>query len=118
MKLRNKKTGGIWDIPKMRHPIMQEDDISFFAYGRDEGRLFSYKSLAELNEEWEDYKEPRIEDESVRIKRYKNIVVSYDKVTGYLYIDDEETDEQLEVFCVQEEESRKGCKVADQANKS
>ena len=68
MKLRNKKTGGIWDIPKMRHPTMQEDDISFFAYGRDEGHLFSYKSLAELNEEWEDYapKEPLIKDEKIR----------------------------------------------------
>lgn len=54
MKLRNKKTGGIWDIPKMRHPTMQEDDISFFAYGGDGGHLFSYHSLAELNEEWED----------------------------------------------------------------
>ena len=72
MRLRNKKTGGIWDIPKMRHPTMQEDDISFFVYGRDEGHLFSYKSLAELNEEWEDYKptEPLInnipKDEKIR----------------------------------------------------
>lgn len=68
MRLRNKKTGEIWDIPKMRHPTMQEDDISFFVYGKDEGRLFSYKSLAELNEEWEDYKpkEPLIKDEKIR----------------------------------------------------
>lgn len=68
MKLRNKKTGGIWDIPKMRHPTMQEDDISFFAYGKDEGCLFSYHSLAELNAEWEDYKEPEplIKDAGMR----------------------------------------------------
>lgn len=68
MKLRNKKTGGIWDIPKMRHPTMQEDDISFFAYGKDEGCLFSYKSLAELNAEWEDYEpeEPLVEKGSHR----------------------------------------------------
>lgn len=68
MRLRNKKTGEIWDIPKMRHPTMQEDDISFFVYGRDEGHLFSYKSLAELNEEWEDYnpKEPLIKNEKIR----------------------------------------------------
>ena len=68
MRLRNKKTGGIWEIPKMRHPTMQEDDISFFVYGRDEGHLFSYKSLAELNKEWEDYKpkEPLIKDEKIR----------------------------------------------------
>ena len=68
MRLRNKKTGEIWDIPKMRYPTMQEDDISFFVYGTDEGHLFSYKSLAELNEEWEDYKpkEPLIKDEKIR----------------------------------------------------
>ena len=68
MKLRNKRTGGIWDIPKMRYPTMQEDDISFFAYGKDEGCLFSYHSLTELNEEWEDYKpaEPLIKDEKIR----------------------------------------------------
>lgn len=56
MRLRNKKTGEVWDIPKMRHLTMQEDDISFFVYDKDGGHLFSYKSLAELNEEWEDYK--------------------------------------------------------------
>lgn len=72
MKLRNKKTGGIWDIPKMRYPTMQEDDISFFAYGRDEGCLFSYKSLTELNEEWEDYKpaEPLFTEKLAQTFRY------------------------------------------------
>ena len=68
MRLRNKKTGGIWNIPKMRHPTIQEDDVSFFACDRDRGHLFSYKSLAEINEEWEDYKpvEPLIKDEKIR----------------------------------------------------
>lgn len=79
MKLRNKKTGGVWEIPKMRHPTCQEDDISFFAYGRYEGQLFSYKSLAELNEEWEDYvpKEPLIKDEKIR-----KVVRAWAKVNG------------------------------------
>lgn len=31
---------------------------------------------------------------------FKNVTVTYNKVTGYLYINDEETDEQLAVFCV------------------
>ena len=68
MKLRNKKTGEIWDIPKMRYPTIQADDISFFAMQGTNGILFSYKSLAELNEEWEDYKpaEPLIKDEKIR----------------------------------------------------
>lgn len=41
---------------------------------------------------------------SKHIERFKNVVVIYDKTTGYLYIDDEKTDEQLAVFYVQEEE--------------
>jgi hypothetical protein len=72
MKLRNKKTGKIWHMPRLRQPTVQEDDISFFAcigeHGCSRCELFSYKSLAELNEEWEDYKpaEPLIKDEKVR----------------------------------------------------
>lgn len=37
-------------------------------------------------------------DASNRIVTFKNVVVNYDKTTGYLYIDDKETDEQLAVF--------------------
>ena len=68
MKLRNKKTGEIYEIPKMRHQTVQEDDISFFVYKDNEGHLSSYKSLAELNADWEDYTsaEPLIKDEKVR----------------------------------------------------
>lgn len=35
---------------------------------------------------------------------FKNVKVTYDKNTGYLYIDDAKTDEQLAVFCVIEED--------------
>ena len=70
MKLRNKKTGKIWHMPRLRQPTVQEDDISFFAcigeHGCSRGELFSYKSLAELNEEWEDVAEPLIKDEKIR----------------------------------------------------
>lgn len=68
MKLRNKKTGKVWDIPKMRHPTCQEDDISFFVVQGSVGKLFSYRSIAELNADWEDYKpkEPLIKDEKIR----------------------------------------------------
>lgn len=68
MKLRNKKTGEIWNIPKERNLAVQEDDISFFAELGTNGKLFSYHSLAELNEEWEDCEptEPLIKDEKIR----------------------------------------------------
>ena len=51
MKLRNKKTGEIWDIGK----VLTCD-------------YPSYETLKQLNEDWEDYKpaEPRIEDEKVQ----------------------------------------------------
>lgn len=54
MKLRNKKTGEIFD--------WREDTMP---YGLG---LPHPKSLAELNEEWEDYKpaEPLIKDENIR----------------------------------------------------
>lgn len=41
---------------------------------------------------------------SEHIEKFKNVSVEYDKATGYLYIDDEESDEQLAVFCVIEED--------------
>lgn len=41
---------------------------------------------------------------SNHIEKFTNVTVTYDKETGYLYIDDEKTDEQLAVFYVQEEE--------------
>ena len=72
MRLRNKKTGKIWHMPRLRQPTVQEDDISFFAcigeHGCSMGELFSYKSLAELNADWEDYAptEPLIKDEKIR----------------------------------------------------
>ena len=43
MKLRNKKTGEIVDYKDFEYDL-----------------LSTYKSIAELNEEWEDYEEPKI----------------------------------------------------------
>lgn len=57
MKLRNKKTGEIWDIPHYKEITM------------DDGKnKYTYKSLAEVNENWEDYKpaEPPIDDKDIR----------------------------------------------------
>lgn len=67
MKLCNKTTKEIWDIPEWRTPAVQEGDICFFAELNGEGKLFSYKSLDDLNKEWEDYEpaEPIFDDEKV-----------------------------------------------------
>ena len=58
MKLRNKKTGEIgWlycdyiSVPKKMTVFSEDKDLS--------ARHWDYTSLAELNEEWEDYEEPK-----------------------------------------------------------
>ena len=55
MKLRNKKTGEIVEVESCNSTT---GTIGlFFAEGRECDR--AYSSLAELCEEWEDYKEPK-----------------------------------------------------------
>ena len=66
MKIRNKKTGEVFESFK-RGPI----DLYFYPNeykGGDDIERETYQSLAELNDEWEDYvpKEPLIKDEKVR----------------------------------------------------
>lgn len=66
MKLRNKKTGEIVDL------IGTERSCPYITINVDfhDGNpiAFDYTSLAELNEEWEDYtpQEPLIKDEKIR----------------------------------------------------
>lgn len=64
MKLRNKKTGEVSDLNSILLTQLVEETntaTSEFVKG-------NYYSLAELNEEWEDYepKEPLIKDEKIR----------------------------------------------------
>lgn len=66
MKLKNKKTGEVVEAFE-GGPV----DLYFYPNehkGRDEIDRKTYQSLAELNEEWEDYepKEPLIKDEKIR----------------------------------------------------
>lgn len=57
MKIRNKKTGRVVNF---RHIAFDEP--------KDDRENYSYSSLAQFNEEWEDYKpaEPLIKDEKIR----------------------------------------------------
>ena len=65
MKLRNKKTGEIVETDCMFGVSVPSTEF-FGCKSYDE--IAAYNSLAELNEEWEDYKpaEPLIEDEKIR----------------------------------------------------
>ena len=57
MKLRNKKTGEIYE-PTSRIGFAYEDASDCW--------MALYHSLAELNADWEDVKEPLIKDEKIR----------------------------------------------------
>ena len=57
MKLRNKKTGEIHEITEV--VPLHDMDKKFVIYSQTEGHNHAYKNLAELNEEWEDYEEPK-----------------------------------------------------------
>ena len=66
MKLRNKNTGEIgklhcdMNVNPTKYGVFEDTDIR--------GNYWEYDSLAELNDEWEDYKpkEPLIKDEKIR----------------------------------------------------
>lgn len=66
MRLRNKKTGEIgklhcdMNVSPAKYGVFEDTDIR--------GHYWEYDSLAELNEEWGDYKpaEPLIKDERIR----------------------------------------------------
>ena len=67
MKLRNKKTGEIADLAK-RGLVKSDNDNHIIVYPDGTLKYYAYDSLAELNEEWEDYApaEPLIKDEKIR----------------------------------------------------
>ena len=58
MKLRNKKTGEIHNITDIRL-LSDNMEKNFVFFSQTEGHNYAYKTLAELNEEWEDYKETK-----------------------------------------------------------
>lgn len=91
MKIRNKKTGEVFEAFK-KAPI----DLYFYLNkyeGENDFDRKTYQSLAELNDEWEDYnpKEPLIKDEKIRkaVRAWAELIpsaqVRYDHSDGRLY---------------------------------
>lgn len=74
MKLRNKKTGEIVDVESLGHAESLKKKngyqvtLSWATEYENLSQCKDYHSLAELNEEWEDYSppEPLIKDEKIR----------------------------------------------------
>ena len=66
MRLRNKKTGEIKDVESLGHDRSLKDKygpqitLSWNTEYENLGECRTYNSLAELNEEWEDYEGPKV----------------------------------------------------------
>lgn len=58
MRLKNKKTGEIHEITQAVS-LSDDMDKKFAIYSKSEGHNYAYRTLAELNDEWEDYEEPK-----------------------------------------------------------
>lgn len=104
MKLRNKKTGEIVDTTEWTFfcdagAISIEND-------EDANKEFRYGSLAELNEEWEDYapKEPLIKDEKIR-----EIIGLWAKVNGVVELTYNDPENSLTDNIFRNEISFNGC---------
>ena len=54
MKLRNKKTGEIGELH-----FIEDKEYHFTVSPEDPADMCIYKKLADINEEWEDYEEPK-----------------------------------------------------------
>lgn len=95
MKLRNKKTGEILYGLLGSYPVTGDATIEYMDENAESGYSVyaRYKTLAELNEEWEDYKpaEPLIKDEKVRkavrawAEANRHTLIQYDKAKDCLY---------------------------------
>ena len=65
MKLRNKKTGEVADVESLGHAESLKEKfghqvtLSWATEYKNLSQCKDYTSLAELNEEWEDYEEPK-----------------------------------------------------------
>lgn len=70
MKLHNKKTGEILECVLGSYPVSGDVTIEYVDENAESGysEYARYRTLAELNAEWEDYKpqEPLIKDEKIR----------------------------------------------------
>lgn len=88
MKLRNKKTGEVVDVESLGHAESLKEKygyqvtLSWATEYENLSQCRTYKTLAELNEEWEDYKpeEPKLNGEVREIVRHWARLYGYDWV--------------------------------------
>lgn len=99
MKLRNKKTG---EIVEFRY--LQSDYIAplvLTTYENDKPEMYTYNSLADLNEEWEDYEEPKVFyiidlDGEILPSDFQNETIEKSKKLGNYFNTKEEAEKAVE----------------------
>ena len=100
MRLRNKKTGEI--LETVRSAMVNKD--KFRIYDDLTDKYYTYNSLAELNEEWEDYEEPKdywwispVDTDVVHcVEDAKDEMDQYNKAIGNYFDTREEAEKAVE----------------------
>ena len=98
MKLRNKKTGEIKRVEFLAD--YQTDDGTEIGFRVcDSLDVYSYNSLAELNEEWEDYEEPKrhwiIDTMNDRVEDF-DVPMTFNESIGNYFETEEEAEKAVE----------------------
>lgn len=99
MKLRNKKTGNVFRVEFLSN--WQTDDGTEIGFRVcDTNVVYSYNSLAELNEEWEDCKEPKkdfyIDFDGTYRESPTNLDLEYREEIGNYFETKEEAEKAIE----------------------
>lgn len=99
MKLVNKNTTNI----KVFGEIVPCNEYGCIAVKTDQGVTWYYRSLAELNEEWEDYEEPKeyycidwTESDGIYKTRYEDVRDDFNKEIGNYFNTREEAEKAVE----------------------
>ena len=117
MKLRNKKTGEIANLED-RGLLKSDNNNHIIVYPEGTLKYYAYNSLAELNEEWEDYEEPKGWSITMyggisRITKDDEILISDLKEIGNYFNDKESAYEALVKLKAWKRLKDKGFKVID-----
>ena len=116
MKLRNKKTGEIVEFGYLQSDYVAP--LVLTTYENDKPKMYSYASLAELNAEWEDYKEPKgywyIRDGgNIDHNLYGKSIINRHKEIGNYFETKEEAEKAVEKLKAWKRLKDKGSKIID-----
>lgn len=117
MRLKNKKTGEIVDFRYLQSDYVAP--LVLTTYKNDKPEMYSYTSLAELNEEWDDYEEPKeywyINTEMYEVDYYEKgkyyEIEKFNKAIGNYFDTQEEAEKAVEKLKALTEAKKDGLKI-------